>query len=129
MQNLSIVRLVTKGDEILIYKKQSGSVLRDRNLEKNTQFMGWLLKTSGPRIVFDSLCSSPYFEKTNRTLTYSYSYGTGLNRTDGSFTAPIGGIYYFHFQARAIDPTANFMNIKLNGEVAASAYRSKRYVR
>ena len=103
--------------------------MKNSNSKKNTQFMGWLLNTPEPKIIFDAFSQSS--QKTGK-ITYHGAYtnlGNGLNTSGGSFVAPVSGIYYFHFQGLTDTGDANLINIKLNGKIVASTFRNKRTVR
>ena len=119
---------MNKGDKVRVHN-YFHSVLRNNKSEKNIQFMGWLLKTPEPNEVFDGTLSG--YHKTQGIVTYTDAYanlGNGLKIDDGSFTAPVSGIYYFHFQGLTDTSEANFINIKQNGQIVASTFRKKREV-
>ena len=129
MQAISVIQKMSKGDKIHVSNAYSSSVLRNNNSEKNTQFMGWLLKTPEPGIIFDGFLSG--YQRIKGVVTYTNTYanmGNGLKIADGSFTAPVSGIYYLHFQGLTDTSEANFINIQQNGNMVASTFRNKRGV-
>ena len=123
---MSFVHQLKQGDKVHVYNHYG--ILKNTNSERNTQFMGWLLKPSEQRIIFDGVIDS--YPKTG-IIKYSdalTNIGNGLKIDNGSFNVPVSGIYYFHFQGLATRPEANFINIKQNGEIVASTFRNKRMV-
>ena len=130
MQTISVVHHLKKGDKVSVFNHYPNSILKNTNSEMNTQFMGWLLKPSEPRMIFDGMSDRAFNDAGSISYTGTYeNIGNGLNITEGSFTAPVSGIYYFHFQGLTDNGDANFINIKHNGEIVASTFRSKRTVR
>ena len=87
--------------------------------------MGWLLKPSEQRIIFDGVI---YSQSPAGIIKYNETYiniGNGLNIDDGAFTVSVSGIYYFHFQGLTDTADANFISIKQNGKIVASTYSLK----
>lgn len=128
MQTISTVYQLKKGEKVQVLSDRN--LLANTNPERNTQFMGWLLKTSELGIVFGGDFNKNHH--TTGTVTYSNTYqnlGNGLNIADGSFTAPVSGIYYFHFQGLTDTEDSNLISIKLNGKTVASTFRNKRKVK
>ena len=123
MQTVSVVLQLSKGDTVNVYRPNPVRLM-DYYDDKKTQFIGWLLKSSEPGIIFDGVSNHNY--KTSGTITYSSAYenvGNGLNVANGVFTAPTSGIYYFHFEGLPDFGDANLINLKLNGEIIASSFR------
>ena len=130
MQTISVIHQLNKGDKVHAKNNNDNHILRNMKSEKNTLFMGWLLKASEPRIVFDGVLDSNHH--TAGTIPCSSTYqnlGNGLKIVDGSFTAPVSGIYYFHFQGLTDTGDSNFISIKLNGRIVASTLRNNRTVK
>ena len=130
MQTISVVHHLKKGDKVSVFNDYDNTVLKNEKSEMNTQFMGWLLKPSEAGIIFNGMSDKSL--STGNIIGYTKTYeniGNGLNAADGAFTAPVSGIYYFHFQGLTDNGDANFINIKHNGEIVASTFRSKRTVR
>ena len=55
--------------------------------------------------------------------TLKVNHGHGLNISTGVFTAPIAGVYAFHFHALTRDGTATYIKIMHNGRNIGGAYR------
>ena len=129
MQTISVVQNLNKGDTIYVSKFESGSLLKNSHSKKNTQFMGWLLNTPEPSVIFDGFSIR---SQSTGTITYSGTYanfGNGLSTSSGFFVAPVSGIYYFHFQGLTDDGNPNLINVKVNGKIVASTFRNKRTVK
>ena len=120
---MSVIRQMNKGDNVYVHQDH-GTIGYYSNLY--TQFMGFLLTASEPRIIFDAYHQG--YVETHKNVTYTKAYenlGNGLNIADGQFTAPVSGIYYFHFQGLTDDGNTNTVVLKLNGNQVASSYRSE----
>ena len=129
MQTVSVIRQMKEGEKVRVHNAYSSSVLRNNKSEKNIQFMGWLLKTPEPNVIFDGSLVGK--QRTNGPITYTDAYanlGNGLKIDDGSFIAPVSGIYYLHFQGLTDTSEANLINIKQNGQIVSSSFRNKRDV-
>ena len=129
MQTISVVQNLNKGDTIFVNKYKSGSLLKNSHSKKSNQFMGWLIKTPQPSMIFDGFSDR---SQSTGTITYSgtnANFGNGLNTSGGSFVAPVSGIYYFHFQGLTDDGNPNLINVKVNGKIVASTFRNKRMVK
>ena len=94
--------------------------------------MGWRLKTSDANVIFDGYLHADRY-KTLGIIPYSgtnTNLGNGLNITDGTFNAPVSGIYFFHFQGLTWSSFSwasydSFISMKQNGRVVASSFWSK----
>ena len=130
MQTLSVLYRLNKGDKVSVDKYKYGSLLKNSKSKKNTQFMGWLLNASHSSVVFDALQGRS--QTTTGPITYS-SFNSqlrkGINRFLGTFAAPVSGIYYLHFQGLTDTGDSNLINMKLNGKIVASTFRSKQMVK
>ena len=130
MQTISVVHHLSKGDKVSVFNDFESTVLKNTKSEMNTQFMGWLLKPSEPRMIFNAMSDRYLYAVGSIPYTKTYeNIGNGLNIADGSFTAPVSGIYYFHFQGLTDTGDPNLINIKHNGKIVASTFRNKRTVR
>ena len=130
MQTISVLYNLNKGDKVLVDKYKDGSLLKNSKSKKNTQFMGWLLNTSYSSILFDAFQTQ--YHTTTGPITYSgvnVQLGNGLNTSGDIFTAPVSGIYYLHFQGLIDNGDPNLINMKLNGKIVASTFRSKQMVK
>ena len=130
MQTLSVLYRLNKGDKVSVDKYKYGSLLKNSKSKKNTQFMGWLLNSSHSSVVFDA--SQGQDHTTTGPITYRGGFNSqlrkGMNRFGGTFAAPVSGIYYLHFQGLTDTGDSNLINMKLNGKIVASTFRSKQMV-
>lgn len=98
MQAVAVVRKVYKGDQVLVSLEYGN--LRDSSSELYTQFIGMLLEDS--EVIFNVNRQTSF--KGSGIVTYSgigVNLGNGMSASDGIFTAPVSGTYYFHFQGVA----------------------------
>ena len=118
MQAVAVVRKLNTGDKVLVDNEYGN--LRDSGSELLTQFIGILLED--PEVIFN------VHRETNFTgkgiITYSgidVNLGNGMSASDGIFTAPISGTYYFHFQG--VSDHNSYVNIYHNGGLIASSFK------
>ena len=119
MQPLSIIRQLNKGDEVLVYNEHGN--LRDSSSDLFTQFIGMLLDNT--EVIFNANRDTDFTGK--RTIPFSnvdVNLGNGMT-VAGTFTAPVSGTYYFHYQAISQNNGDDdaFANI-YNGKRVSSCY-------
>ena len=120
MQPLSIIRQLNKGDEVLVYN-ESGK-LRDSSSDLFTQFIGMLLDNT--EVIFNAHSETDFTGK--GTIPFSnvdVNLGNGMT-VAGTFTAPVSGTYYFHYQGVSQNNRLDdaFANILHNGKRVSSCY-------
>ena len=125
MQAVAVVRKLKKGDQILVSNEYGN--LRDSSSEMFTQFIGILLDSSD--VIFNAERTTNV--NTIGTITYSsvdVNHGNGMSASEGIFTAPVTGTYYFHFQGVSDHNSRKdlYLNFYHDGTLVSSSY--KRFV-
>ena len=120
MQSVAVVRQLNKGDEVLVYNENGK--LRDSSSELYTQFIG--IRLDNPEVVFNANRETNFTGK--GTIPFSsieVNVGNGM-AVGGTFTAPVSGIYYFHYQGVSQNNRVDdaFANILHNGTRVSSCY-------
>ena len=120
MQSLAIVRQLNKDDEVLVYNENGK--LRDSSSDLFTHFIG--IRLDNPEVVFNAHRETDFTGK--GAIPYSnvdVNLGNGMTAV-GTFTAPVSGIYYFHYQGVSQNNGGNqaYAQIMYNGKGIAGTY-------
>ena len=117
MQSVSVVLKLSTGDQVTVFNEYG-------SLQKDFQFIGMLLDDN--KVIFNADRETSL--KNKGTITYSsvdVNVGSGMN-TNGIFTAPVSGIYYFHFHGVSQGTQNNYINLYHDGEIVSSSYKRVR---
>ena len=120
MQQLSVALDLNQNDNIYVYNHYGK--LQDDTQNHFTHFSGYLLKG---KVVFGAYSDT---DADASTLPLYY-YGTtvnvenGMDSSTGIFTAPINGIYAFHFTALSDTGNSNQIKLMHNDYQVAGAFQ------
>ena len=120
MQSVAVVRQLNKGDEVLVHNENGK--LRDSSSELFTQFIGMLLDNT--EVIFNANLETDFTD--GGRIPYPKVNINVLNgiSTRGTFTAPVSGTYYLHYQAVSQNNGGDhaFANINYHGKRISSCY-------
>ena len=117
MQSVAVVLELSTGDQVTVYNEYN-------SLRSDFQFIDMLLNDN--KVIFNADRETSFKDK--GTITYSsvdVNVGSGMN-TNGIFTAPVSGIYYFHFHGVSQGTQNNYINLYHDGEIVSSSYKRVR---
>ena len=120
MQLLSVALDLNQNDIIDVYI--SYGKLQDDTQNHYTHFSGYLLKG---KVVFGAYSSTNAYASTS-PLSYSgttVNVENGMDSSTGIFTAPISGIYAFHFTALSDSGYSDHLKLMHNDNQVAGAYQ------
>ena len=123
MQAISVVLNLYQNDVVKVIN--AAGKLRDDSTNSYTHFTGYLLQQN---VAFGAFRNSNW-ATTSTAMTYDGTYvnlGNGLDITTGIFSAPIAGMYVFHFNALCdhSESTTCYLNLRHNGADSAGSYRT-----
>ena len=117
MQDLAVILKLYTGDQVKV-GTDYGTIRSD------IQFNGMLLDDN--EVIFNANRETEFSKK--GTITYSnvdVNVGSAMN-TSGIFTAPVSGIYFFHFQSVSQGQSNNYINLYHDGKIVSSSYKRVR---
>ena len=119
MQAISVVLSLYQNDVVKVINADGN--LRDDSTNSYTHFTGYLLQQN---VAFGAFRNSNWVTSST-TMNYDGTYvnlGNGLDISTGIFSAPIAGMYVFHFNALC-DDTVCYLYLRHNGAITAGSYR------
>ena len=121
MQAISVVLSLYQNDVVKVINADGN--LRDDSTNSYTHFTGYLLQQN---VAFGAFRNSNWVTSST-TMKYDGTYvnlGNGLDISTGIFSAPIAGMYVFHFNALCDHSQGTcYLNLRHNGVNSAGSYR------